>query len=257
LAGAERAYREADELHGADGGNAHAAYGLGSVLEKSGDREGARAAFQRAHDLGHEGAGKLLETMDNEMTAHESPETASRWAEMYVAACGEVLTAADACLKLANRVINAWDIAGRRPQAEASIRTFTRLAEEAEHNFAPLYCTFEAVCIAARDTAAKLLAAAPEPAPEFLLSTVEPEVLDSVATVKGLLGASYGPSPAAFLQGIEEANVLIENPPDEGNIYRPAQSDERTCPWCAETIKAAAIICRFCGRDVQSQPNAG
>jgi len=25
----------------------------------------------------------------------------------------------------------------------------------------------------------------------------------------------------------------------------------RDCPWCAETIKAAAIVCRFCGRDVQ------
>ena len=24
----------------------------------------------------------------------------------------------------------------------------------------------------------------------------------------------------------------------------------RACPWCAETIQAAAKICRFCGRDV-------
>ena len=78
-----------------------------------------------------------------------------------------------------------------------------------------------------------------------------------MATVKGLLGANYGPSPAAFLQGIDEANGLMQNPPDEGNIYTPrvaAQSDERTCPWCAETIKAAAVIRRFCNRDVQSSP---
>jgi hypothetical protein len=33
-----------------------------------------------------------------------------------------------------------------------------------------------------------------------------------------------------------------------------AQPDERTCPWCAETIKAAAVICRFCGRDIPSTP---
>lgn len=27
-------------------------------------------------------------------------------------------------------------------------------------------------------------------------------------------------------------------------------SDTRDCPYCAETIKKAAIICRFCGRDI-------
>ena len=26
---------------------------------------------------------------------------------------------------------------------------------------------------------------------------------------------------------------------------------ERVCPWCAETIKAAAVICRFCNRAVE------
>lgn len=29
-----------------------------------------------------------------------------------------------------------------------------------------------------------------------------------------------------------------------------ARSDERKCPYCAETIKAEAIICRFCNREV-------
>lgn len=27
--------------------------------------------------------------------------------------------------------------------------------------------------------------------------------------------------------------------------------DTRACPWCAETIKKAAKICRFCGRDAR------
>jgi tetratricopeptide (TPR) repeat protein len=269
LTGAAAAYRR-----GADSGNANAAYGLGVVLMKSEDGEGARVAFQKAHDLGHEGAGGVLERMDIEATAYASAETAAKWAELYVAACGEVLTAANACLEVTNRAIGARNVAAKRPQAESSIQTFTSMAEEEERKFAALYSPFEAACTAARDTAAQLLAAAPEPTPEFLLAaTADEPLLDNVATVKGLLGANYGPSPAAFLQGIEEANGLMQNPPDEGNIYRPRadrpasglilgdaapapQSDERACPWCAETIKAAAVICRFCGRDVQMQANA-
>lgn len=26
--------------------------------------------------------------------------------------------------------------------------------------------------------------------------------------------------------------------------------DEKTCPFCAETIKAAAVVCKHCGRDL-------
>lgn len=26
---------------------------------------------------------------------------------------------------------------------------------------------------------------------------------------------------------------------------------ERSCPWCAESIRTAAVVCRFCGREVQ------
>lgn len=256
LQGAATAYRR-----GADGGNAHAAYGLGSVLEKLGDREGAWAAFQRAHDLGHQGAGEIIETMNIEAPARTSPETAAKWTQLYAAACGEVLASANACLEAANDAVGARTMAAERPQHEISIKHFTTFAEEAERNFAPLYSTFEAARTAARDTAAKLLAAAPEPTPELLLATMlDEQMLDVVATVKGLLSASYGPSATSFLHGIDEANGLMQTATDEGNIYRPrvaAQSGERPCPWCAETIKAAAVICRFCGRDVQIQANAG
>jgi hypothetical protein len=29
------------------------------------------------------------------------------------------------------------------------------------------------------------------------------------------------------------------------------EADTRPCPWCAESIKRAAVVCRYCGRDVE------
>jgi predicted RNA-binding Zn-ribbon protein involved in translation (DUF1610 family) len=29
-----------------------------------------------------------------------------------------------------------------------------------------------------------------------------------------------------------------------------AKDDTRSCPFCAETIKSKAIVCRFCGKDI-------
>ncbi|MDP9343943.1 MAG: zinc ribbon domain-containing protein [Actinomycetota bacterium] len=33
-----------------------------------------------------------------------------------------------------------------------------------------------------------------------------------------------------------------------------AESVDKQCPFCAETIKRAASVCRFCGRDLPPQP---
>ena len=32
----------------------------------------------------------------------------------------------------------------------------------------------------------------------------------------------------------------------------PATIDARPCPYCAEMIKKAAVVCRYCGRDLQA-----
>jgi hypothetical protein len=194
-------------------------------------------------------------------------QTADRWVDVYVAACGEVLAAANACLEVANRAVGARSkIAEHRndglPGTPIAIRNFTSWAEEAEREFASLHRTFAEACSNARETAASFLAAGDneQQAEVVLMLKLDKSVLDNVATVKAILHANYGANPAAFIQGVQESNQLMENPTDDGNIFRPlaaAQSDERTCPWCAETIKAAAVICRFCGRDVQVQPNAG
>ncbi len=203
----------------------------------------------------------------NDASPDQAMETAIRWAHLYAAACGEVSTAANACLEVANRAVGArlkiaeCQNGPQLPGTPTAIRNFTKYAEKAEQEFATLYRAFAEAYANARDTAANFLAAQTVHDPDTVLILNVPEdAADNVAVVKEILRANYGHTPADFLAGVQETNELLENPPDGGNIYTPpppAQLDERICPWCAETIKAAAIICRFCGRDVQVTPNAG
>jgi len=42
--------------------------------------------------------------------------------------------------------------------------------------------------------------------------------------------------------------------PSTSNVEarRLSSGEGRTCPYCAEVIKANAVVCRYCGRDIAS-----
>jgi hypothetical protein len=82
-----------------------------------------------------------------------------------------------------------------------------------------------------------------------------PETLHLIHVVNASQGAvSFG--PGLIIAGLGEELFFI------GAIAATKRSagtssatslpnDTRPCPWCAETIKRQAIVCRFCGRDVE------
>jgi hypothetical protein len=194
------------------------------------------------------------------------PATVQDWAQLYARKCTEVLAAANACLEVANRAVGARrKIAEHQndglPGTPIAIRNFTSWAEAGEAEFVPLYGAFQETCGGACDTAARFIAAGrDEDQAEMTLALLfDDDRYDEVASVKWILRANYGAGAGEFIEGVEETNGLMQNPPDEGNIYTPLpqpEPEERSCPWCAETIKAAAVICRFCGHDVRVVPDA-
>ena len=157
-------------------------------------------------------------------------ETAGKLAHQYVTSCDVVLAAANAGLEAANRTVGMrGKIAQHRndglPGTPIAIRNFTTYAEQAEQELAAHYLAFDEACTTARGYAAQLLGTDPLMAETVLAMAYDDDALGRVATAKCLMGATFGPTPAAFLQGVEAANALMQNGAHDGNIYR---ADEPT-----------------------------
>lgn len=188
-------------------------------------------------------------------------EVSTNHAQSYAAACAGVIQATNAVLEIANRASGARRMSERSDQHEISRKNFLNMAVREEQAFVPPYKAFVAACTAARDAASTLSAACESLDPDrVLLSAVGEENWSQAGVAAHILRANFGPTPVDFLKGLEAANAAMQADIFDfgeagfiGHVFTaapPAEAVERACPWCAETIKSAAIICRFCGRDV-------
>lgn len=52
------------------------------------------------------------------------------------------------------------------------------------------------------------------------------------------------------------ANIVVQRSNNIGHSENVKKSDTRKCPFCAETIKADAVLCRFCGSRLEPLPDS-
>ncbi len=147
-------------------------------------------------------------------------------AEEYGRACAAVMAALEATLSVANDANGARKMADTRPQHEISIATFTRLANQKEQEFGPLYRSFDNARAHAKDVGTKLVAACQQVDPELgLMLALDPETYSQTGAAVEYMRSVIGPTPRAFLEGISQGNAAINSSPNfgesgfRGNIY--------------------------------------
>ena len=273
--GAERALRRAEERGDPDG-----AFELGALAYDRQDIVGAVAAFERAASLGKDRAAELAGSLRAHFSLPTQPsatniidenpnadvESAVKQAHLYAAACQDVVNATNAVIETANNAVGARNMADNLSQHEISRKNFQTVAEQLEQEFVSPYKAFLSACATARDAAAKFRSAAVSHDPELILLTaLDDNIYGQVGVATQILRTSFGTTPSAFIEGVKAANAAVQadifaygEDGFLGRVYSPppqVEAAERACPWCAETIKAAARICRFCGRDVEPHSN--